>query len=314
MTHRGNWRSQGNTSNRGGPNSFRKRNQAEIFCVHFQRGRCHYGSGYSRRGYEEIVQFWNGALEILESDSRENHQFLAKDLVDDNLYGYDFILATADADNPEGVRPIPTYDEPFLKVITYTSLLNCLSVDSFVGTLYISFGGTNGDRAIRYLRSVCRSLMSKGEEINENVPVISLGMMKLLLNTLYQLLLRVRRARFHDEIAALLDLIREVGSKITETCSKADIDGLESRIEVMQSLIASANRRCMREIPRKVDQPCRLFRWICKHLVGDTITTLLKSLKFRSFLLMERLYIDLTFRLLRYDIFGLAKDVLRDLL
>jgi hypothetical protein len=60
------------------------------------------GSGYSRRQHEEIVQFWNGALEILKSDSRENYQFLAKDLVvDENLHGYDFILATVDADNPE---------------------------------------------------------------------------------------------------------------------------------------------------------------------------------------------------------------------
>ena len=51
---------------------------------------------------EKLLQFWNGALEILESDSRENHQFLAKDLVNDELHGYDFILATAEAHNSEG--------------------------------------------------------------------------------------------------------------------------------------------------------------------------------------------------------------------
>ncbi|KAJ6003313.1 hypothetical protein N7451_005860 [Penicillium sp. IBT 35674x] len=392
MTHRGNWRSRGNTSNRGGPSCFRKRNQSETFCVHFQRGRCHYGercrfshdvnkasdlksnpaayhptthdldarnqyfdwkrllrngilgSGYSRREREEIVQFWNGALGILESDSRENHQFLAKDLVDDNLHGYDFILATADADNPEGVRPIPTYDEPFLKVITHTSLLNCLSVDSFVGTLYASFGGTNGDRAIRYLRSVCRSLLSKGEETNENVPVISLDMMKLLLNTLYQLLSRVRRARFHDEIPALLDLIRQVGSQITETCSKADIDGLESRIEVMQSLIASATRslftpRVHEENPQGSGSALSSFpldmqtpggrhdndlaeisqvQILPTH--GEIVSGNSEYLPSTNFLQPHFLpdplqrYIDSTFRLLRHDIFGSAKDVLRDLL
>ncbi|KAJ5460977.1 uncharacterized protein N7458_002529 [Penicillium daleae] len=392
MTHRGNWRSRGNMSNGGGPTSFRKRNQTETFCVHFQRGRCHYGercrfshdankaadfksnpaayhptthdldarnqyfdwkrllrngilgSGYSRREHEEIVQFWNGALEILESDSRENHQFLAKDLVDDNLHGYDFILATADADNPEGVRPIPTYDEPFLKVITHTSLLNCLSVDSFVGTLYTSFGGTNGDRAIRYLKSVCRSLMSKGEETNENVPVISLDMMKLLLNTLYQLLSRVRRARFHDEIPTLIDLIREVGSQITETCSKADIDGLESRLEVMQSLIASANRslftpRPHEENPQESRSALSSFpldmqtpggrhdndlaeisqvQILPTH--GEIVSGNSEYLPSTNFLQPHFLpdplqrYIDSTFRLLRHDIFGSAKDVLRDLL
>ncbi|PLB49662.1 hypothetical protein P170DRAFT_384852 [Aspergillus steynii IBT 23096] len=392
MTHRRNWRSRGNTSNGGGPSSFRKRNQPETFCVHFQRGRCHYGDrcrfshdankaadfksnpaayhptthdldarnqyfdwkrllrnaisgpGYSRRKHEEIVQFWNGALEILESDSRENHQFLAKDLVDDNLHGYDFILATADADNPEGVRPISTYDEPFLKVITHASLLNCLSVDSFVGTLYTSFGGTNGDRAIRYLRSVCRSLMSKGEETNENLPVISLDMMKLLLNTLYQLLSRVRRARFHDEIPALLDLIREVRSQITETCSNADIDGLESRIEVMQSLIASANSRlytpraheenaqksgsALSSFPLDMQTPggrhdndladISQVQILPTH--GEIISGNSEYLPSTNFLQPHFLpdplqrHIDSTFRLLRHDIFGSAKDVLRDLL
>jgi hypothetical protein len=38
------------------------------------------GSGYSRREHEEIVQFWIGAIEILESDSRKNHQFRYFDL------------------------------------------------------------------------------------------------------------------------------------------------------------------------------------------------------------------------------------------
>ncbi|KAF5861160.1 hypothetical protein ETB97_000534 [Aspergillus alliaceus] len=391
MAHRENWRSPDKTSNRG-LNSFRKRNQAEIFCVHFERGRCHYGercrfshgvkkasdfeanpaayypathdldarnkyfdwkrllrngisgSGYSRREHEEIVRFWNGALEILESDSRENHQFLAKDLVDDNLHGYDFILATADADNPEGMRLIPTYDTQFLKVITHTSVLNCLSVDSFVGTLYTSFGGTNGDRAIRYLRSVCRSLLSKGEETNENALVISLDTMKLLLNTLYQLLSRVRRARFHDEIPALLDLTREVASKIAETGSKADFDGLESRIKVMQSLISSANRslctpRVHEESPKESGSALSSFpldmqthggrhdndlaeisqvQILPTH--GEIVSGNSEYLPSTNFLQPHFLpdplqrYIDSTFRLLRHDIFGSAKDVLRDLL
>ncbi|KAJ6126000.1 hypothetical protein N7471_010493 [Penicillium samsonianum] len=377
MDHRGNWRSQGNTSNRGGSNSFRKRNQPETRCMHFQRGRCHYvksspalyhptaddldvrnqyfdwkrllrngilGSGYSRREHEEIVQFWNGALEILESDSRENHQFLAKDLVDDNLHGYAFILATADADHPEGMRPIPAYDEPFLKVITHTSLLNCLSVDSFVSTLYTSFSGTNGDRAIRYLKSICANLMGKGKDTNENAPVISLDMVKLLLNTLYQLLSRVRRARLHDELPALLDLIRELGSKMTETCSQADLDGLETRIEVMQSLITSANRNLVtpkahQENPQKTGLVLSSFpmdmqipggrhdndlaeisqvQILPTH--GEIVSGNSEYLPSTNFLQPHFLadplqrYIDSTFRLLRHDIFGSAKDVLRDLL
>ncbi|EGC45732.1 conserved hypothetical protein [Histoplasma capsulatum var. duboisii H88] len=367
MTHREIWRSRGNTSNRGGPNSFRKRNQSETFCVHFQRGRCHYGERYrfshdvnKAASFKSNPAVYHSSTHDLDTrnqyfdwkrllrngilgDSRENHQFLAKDLVDDNLYGYNFILATADTDNPEGVRSIPAYDEPFLKVITHTSLLNYLSIDSFVGTLYTSFNGTNRDRAIRYLRSVCRSLISKGEMTNENIPVISLDMMKLLLNTLYQLLSRVRRARFHDEIPALLDLIREVGSQI-ETCSKANINGLENRIEVIQSLIASANRslftpRAYEENHQKSVSAHSSFPLDMQTPGGrhnndlaeisqvqilpthrEIVSGNSEYLPSTNFLQPHFLpnplqrYIDSTFRLLRHDIFSSAKDALRDLL
>ncbi|KAJ5578691.1 uncharacterized protein N7459_007655 [Penicillium hispanicum] len=300
-------------------------------------------SGYSRREHEEILQFWNRALEILESDSRENHQFLVKDLVDDKFSGYNFILATTDTGNSEGVRLGLSYDEPFLKVITHPSLLDCLSVDSYVGTLYTFFGGNNGDRAIRYLRRVYRSLTSIGEYTNEDSPVVSLDMVELLSKTLYQLLSRVRRARFHDELPALLDLILEAGSQLTETCSKADIDGIESRIEVMHSLITSADRslvapRVHEEAPQSVfvlsSFPLDMQTPGGRHdndladisevkilpthgeIASDSSEYLPATNFLQPHILPDPLqrYIDSTFRLLRHDVFGSAKDFLRVLL
>ncbi|KAJ5545400.1 hypothetical protein N7461_007704 [Penicillium sp. DV-2018c] len=300
-------------------------------------------SRYSRVEQENLAQFWKGALEILEGDSRENHQFLAKDLVDDDLHGYDLILATANADNPEGKRSIAAYDEPFLKVITHGSLVNCLSIDSFVGTLYAFFGGTNGDRAIRYLSVFCQNLMDRSEHPGKTAPVISLDMVKLLLNTLYQLLSRVRRARFHDELHILLDLSRELSSKMTERCSKADLDGLESRVGVMRSLVNSANRNLVtprehEEDPQKTRPILSSFpmdmqipggrhdndladisqiRILPTH--GEIVSGNAEYLPSTNFLQphfladpLER-YIDSTFRLLRHDVFGPEKDVLRDL-
>ncbi|KAJ6113799.1 hypothetical protein N7523_007116 [Penicillium sp. IBT 18751x] len=304
--------------------------------MHYQRGNCFYEQ-------EEITHFWNGALDILESENRENHQFLVKDLVDDDLHGHEFILATADADRTEGIPSVAAYDEPFLKVVTHPSLLNCLSVDSFVGTLYTSFGGTNGDRAITYLRSVCRKLMNSWENTRDDTS-ISPDMMKLLLNTIYQLLSRVRRARFHDEIPALLELTREMAQKMTETCSKADLDGFESKIEVMQSLITSANRslvslRTPEADPQKAGPVQSTFPMDIqipggRHdndlaeisqvqilpTYGEVMSENSEYLPSTNFLQphfvadpLQR-YIDSMFRLLRHDIFGSAKDVLRDLL
>ncbi|KAJ5670148.1 uncharacterized protein N7477_005511 [Penicillium maclennaniae] len=301
------------------------------------------GSGYSRTEQEEITQFWNGALEIVESENRENHQFLVKDLVDDDLHGHEFILATAGADHPEGLQSVAAYDEPFLKVITHPSLLNCLYVDSFVGTLYTSFGGTNGDRAIAFLRSVCRKLMNSWDNTRDDAPISS-DMMKLLLNTIYQLLSRVRRARFHDEMPALLELTREMAQKMTETCSKADLDGFESKIEVMQSLITSANRslaslRMPEADPQKAGPVQSTFPMDIqipggRHdndlaeisqvqilpTYGEVMSENSEYLPSTNFLQPHFLaaplqrYIDSMFRLLRHDIFGSAKDALRNLL
>ncbi|KAJ5123521.1 hypothetical protein N7448_009618 [Penicillium atrosanguineum] len=301
------------------------------------------GPGYSRREHEEIFQFWNGALDILESDNRENHQFLVKDLVDDNFHGHELIIATADSDHPEGLQSVSAYDEPFLKVITHPSLLNCLSVDSFVGTLYTSFGGTNGDRAVAFLRSVCRKLINRWEDTGDDVPILP-DIMKLLLNALYQLLSRVQRARFHDDLPALLELTRQLVQKLTGTCSKADLDGFESRIEVMQSLITSANRslaplRGPEANPQKAGQVQSSFpmdiqipggrhdndlaeisqiQILPTH--GEIVSGNSEYLPSTNFLQPHFLadplqrYIDSMFRLLRHDIFGSAKDALQDLL
>lgn len=389
MNNSRNTRSRVNTANQGGSKIFRN---SEKFCVHFQRGRCHYGerckfshernrpanvnstpasyhptaddldarnkyldwkrllrngitgSGNPRKIQEEITQFWSGALEILESDSRENHQSLARDLVDDNLCGHDFILATVDADNPERIRHIVSHDKPFLKVITHTSLLNCLSIDSFVGTLYTSFGGTNGDRAIRYLKRVYRALTCKIEETKKNSSIDSLDMAKLLLNSLHQLLSRVQRARFHDELAELLDLAHELSMQATGTCSKADIYGLESKIELMKSLVASANSslstpRAREENPHQTGSVLSTFPLDMqtpggRHdndlaeisqvqilpTYGEIMSSNAEYLPSTNFLQPHFLsdpfqrYIDSTFRLLRHDIFGSAKEILRDLL
>lgn len=54
--------------------------------------------------------------------------------MDDDLGGHGFILATIDTSGQYSTRSIPAYVQPFLKVITHPSILDCLSVDSFVGT------------------------------------------------------------------------------------------------------------------------------------------------------------------------------------
>ncbi|CAG8027151.1 unnamed protein product [Penicillium salamii] len=302
-------------------------------------------SGRRQPGWEnaQLFEFWTGALEILEGTSTEYHQFLARDLVSDELHGFEFIKSTTDADNSRGLET-ESCDEAFLKVITHLSFLNCLSVDSFVGTLYTSFGGVNGDRAIHYLHRICQSLMDTGQDSCQGTSVVSLDKVKLLLDALYQLLLRVRRARFHDELPALLSLTRDLASKITNECSKADLDGLESKTDVMLSLVNCVNRKLatpsVSEGPQRQPAPIlssfpmdiqipggrhdndlaeisqiEILPTHAEIMYGDS--EYLPSTNFlQPHFLTDPLqrYVDSTFRLLRHDIFGSAKDVLRDLL
>ncbi|CAG8013371.1 unnamed protein product [Penicillium salamii] len=302
------------------------------------------GPGSIQRDNDALSSFWNGALKILESSSTENHQFLAKDLVSDELRGFAFILATAQLDNlPNSDRTFSS-NEAFLKVITHTSLLSCLSVDTFVGTLYTYFGGTNGDRAIRYLKGISQKLMAWEEDSTGVTPMISLNTVNLILNVLYQLVSRVRHSRFHDELPRLLDLILAMKSKLTERSSQADLDGISSRIEILTKLVNNANRSLLAPKPQEETRPkssvamssfpmdlhipggrhdndlaeisqIRILPTLSEILSGDT--EYLPSTNFlQPHILTDPLqrYIDSTFRLLRHDIFGSAKDVLRDLL
>jgi hypothetical protein len=50
---------------------------------------------------------------------------------------------------------------PFLLVITHSALLDCLSVDTFVGRLYNFISGSNGSRAIPFFRRLSANLLEE---------------------------------------------------------------------------------------------------------------------------------------------------------
>ncbi|KAJ5271485.1 hypothetical protein N7524_004754 [Penicillium chrysogenum] len=300
----------------------------------------------SQRGPEEILQLWAGAIGILDSGNTGDQQFLVRDLVDDNLDGHGFILATIDTTGHDSNRHIPVYVEPFFKVITHPSLLDCLSVDSFVGTMYATFGGPNGDRAIGFLESVCHCMINSFEQNSNNQTLVTPDMVKLLLSALYQLLYRVRRARFHDDLTALLGSLYELVHKMTKICSKADVEALDNRIEIMRNVVASALRGLVpptvpeesvprtstrlaqstfpmdMEIPggRHDNDLAEISEIQILPTQGEIVSDYSEYLPSTNFAQPHFIadptlrYIDSTFRLLRHDIFGSVKDVLRDLL
>ncbi|KAJ5926865.1 hypothetical protein N7516_008638 [Penicillium verrucosum] len=289
---------------------------------------------------------WEGAIDILDSENTGDQQLLVRDLVDDDLDGNGFILATIDTSGRYSTHSIPAYVEPFLKVITHPSILDCLSVDSFVGTMYATFGGPNGDRAIGFLESVCRCIVNSDKQNDNDQTLVTPDMVKLLLNALYQLLYRVRRARFHDDLPSLLGSLHELVQKIAKVCPNADVEALDNRTEIMRNVVASAHRSLVQpRVPEENGQDAETGLAQSKfpmdieipggrhdndlaeisqiqilptqgEIVSDS-SEYLPSTNFSQphFIADPMLrYIDSTFRLLRHDILGSVKDVLRDLL
>ncbi|CDM36040.1 unnamed protein product [Penicillium roqueforti FM164] len=147
MADGGNWRfrGEGHTSKRGGgsePNPTTDDSSTRKRYIDWKKILRTNSIGVrSRGGQEEILRLWEGVVEILDSGNTGDQQLLVKYLVDDALDGHGFFLETIDTTGQDWSRRIPVYVEPFLKAITHPSLLDCLSVDSFVGTMYATFGG-----------------------------------------------------------------------------------------------------------------------------------------------------------------------------
>ncbi|KAF4979928.1 hypothetical protein FZEAL_3970 [Fusarium zealandicum] len=291
---------------------------------------------------KDTLQIWEGALAILDSNNQESHQLLAQDMVDDGLNGPKHI--TQVSQNTAFTTKDSLYcAELFLKVITHSCLLDCLSIDPCVGTMYALFGGTNGERGIEFLYAMCQKA-SNSHSARTSESALQ-DTVKLVLKAFYELLNRVSRAQFCDGLQALSDLLDELIGKLAETAQKADLDALHSRLFIIKRVVAGATsrlaanepspsvkgggtRRASSSFPKKIQTPGGRhdndFADISdisilptyEEVISD-IPDYLPSTNFLHPHVLEdslQRYIDSSFRLVRNDIVGPISDVLHDLL
>jgi hypothetical protein len=153
-----------------------------------------------------LAEVWTGAVKILDTNNPDLHQQLARDLVDDKQAGCEYILLTLQLrlDGP-GVANHTATLEGFFDTITHASIIDCLSIGTYVATIYNVISGAGGERALSFFIDLTNGLlrMTDEEEISTMVPRLD-RFLFLILTALYQLVTRERRVCFHDSMPELL--------------------------------------------------------------------------------------------------------------
>lgn len=149
---------------------------------------------------------WTKALSILDGEDRNRKQMLPRDLDDEEYYGRQHIQSIlGTVVHAHGCRTFIDLTRPFLAVIVHAALLDCLSVDTFVGSLYNFISGSNGTRAIPFFQRLVNALLehhlggdrSGSEKLLEDVLITTS-------TALRELLRREQRAIFHDDLPDLI--------------------------------------------------------------------------------------------------------------
>lgn len=164
-----------------------------------------------------IESLWTGALKILDADDRNCKQELAKDLDHQDLFGRQHmqsVLGMVTHDN--GAATFVSLVRPFLLVISHRDLLNCLAVDTSVGAIFNFISGSNGSRAIPFLRTLLDNLndLATGSDTQTSSSALEETFTGATIS-LREILRREQRALFHDGLPALVGEFEEFSSALS---------------------------------------------------------------------------------------------------
>ena len=130
---------------------------------------------------------------------------LPRDLDAEENYGREHIKALLSmVSHTNGRATFVALAQPFLSVITHPAMLDCLSVDTFVGGLYNFISGSNGTRAVPFFQRLCTNLADAYCESNVSRTSVETTLITMLIS-LREILKREQRAAFHEELPDLIN-------------------------------------------------------------------------------------------------------------
>jgi hypothetical protein len=158
-----------------------------------------------------MQRLWEGALQILEDEDRDQKQRLPQDLDTDdkNHKGRQHINALMSKRVRDGASTQFIENcRRFLLTITHPSLLDSLAVDTYVGSIYNFISGANGTRVVPYLQHLCETLIAARTEVCSPTSAEMLDSTLVAMSiALRELLKRESRARFNEDLQTLLDVM-----------------------------------------------------------------------------------------------------------
>ncbi|KAG4293627.1 hypothetical protein FPRO06_00212 [Fusarium proliferatum] len=293
--------------------------------------------------FQHADKLWKGAREILDGDNLEKHQELARELVKDAFHGPEWITyVSKNATFTESNQLMCVKN--LLKVITHPSI-KPLSIDPYVGAMYVLLGGTNGEQGIALLSRMCNRLLRHIKASGGSPGSTIKSMVDVIIKAFHELLSKVQRAQFSDGTPGLLKSLDKLVDELTESASKADLDGLKTRLEIIKRVVSGSTGRILatQDASKDSSKEPKLVTSSFPQAVaipggrhdndfadisdvsllptqGEITSVHEDYLPSTNFLHphvlrdpMQR-YIDSIFRLVRHDTLGPVNDVLRDVL
>ena len=154
---------------------------------------------------------WSSALSILNHGDKNSKQRLPQDLVgDEGTCGLEHVREVLTMDvHTLKLANLTNLIGTFLMVITHRALLDCLSVDSYVGDLYSFISGSGGTRAIPFFQQVCASLIKEPSSASTAAGAFE-DLVLSLATALRETLRRNARSLFNDQLPHLIELLQNV--------------------------------------------------------------------------------------------------------
>lgn len=294
-----------------------------------------------------LQALWSGALTILDSNNREWHQQFARDVIDDKFYGCQYLHLTLKVG--AAVNGYLELIDNFLQVITHTAILDCLTIDTYVGTMYNIISGAQGERAVAFLLRCIHGLLHGSESLASRVHLARFDRcLVAMLEALDQLLAREKRVSFNDDLTELFGQIDQMFHALEASTSgpgqaysarRDKVDRLRRIVDLSTDLLAveaemhhpAMNPSAIAVLPvYPIEMPVPGGRHDNDHTDISRISIVptaaeiscdqpdyLPSTDYRHPHFYSdpiRRYTDTHFRLLRHDVFGPLKDAVAPLI